>query len=57
MMGVFNVTDIEDAEKHAAAMDAGAKIHAGAGIISLVVGGLMYAYSWALPIFAGLMIL
>lgn len=29
----------------------------GAGIIALVLGGLMYAYDWALPYFAGLMIL
>ena len=38
-------------------LDAGAVIHSSAGIISLVVGGLMYFYAWALPVFAGLMIL
>jgi len=39
------------------ALDLGALIHSSAGIIALVLGGLMYAYSWALPVFAGLMIL
>jgi hypothetical protein len=39
------------------ALDIGALIHSGAGIIALVLGGLMYAYSWALPLFSGLMIL
>ena len=38
-------------------LDAGAVIHSGAGIISLVAGGLMYFQDWALPVFAGLMIL
>ena len=38
-------------------LDLGAVIHSGAGIIALVLGGLMYFYSWALPLFAGLMIL
>jgi len=57
MTGFFNMTDIESVEKHAEAMDAGAIIHASAGIISLVMGGLMFVYAWALPIFAGLMIL
>lgn len=38
-------------------LDAGAIIHSSAGIISLVVGALMYFYDWALPVFAGLMIL
>ena len=51
------MTSKENAEKHAEAMDAGAMIHAGAGIISLLMGGLMYAYAWALPVFAGLMVL
>ena len=39
------------------ALDLGALIHSSAGIIALVLGGLMYAYSWALPLFASLMIL
>ncbi|MCB1701100.1 MAG: hypothetical protein H6985_04680 [Pseudomonadales bacterium] len=39
------------------ALDLGALIHSSAGIIALVLGGLMYAYSWALPLFSGLMIL
>ena len=38
-------------------LDIGALVHSSAGIISLVMGGLMYVYDWALPIFAGLMIL
>ena len=38
-------------------LDAGAIIHSSAGIISLVAGALMYFYDWALPVFAGLMIL
>ena len=38
-------------------LDIGALIHAGAGIIALVAGGLMYVHSWALALFAGLMIL
>jgi uncharacterized membrane protein HdeD (DUF308 family) len=38
-------------------LDIGALIHASAGIISLLAGGLMYYYAWALPVFAGLMIL
>jgi hypothetical protein len=38
-------------------VDIGALIHSSAGIIALVLGGLMYAYSWALPLFASLMIL
>ena len=39
------------------ALDLGALIHSSAGIIALVLGGLMYIYSWALPLFSGLMIL
>jgi uncharacterized membrane protein HdeD (DUF308 family) len=38
-------------------LDIGAIVHSSAGIIALILGGLMYFYSWALPIFAGLMIL
>ena len=38
-------------------LDMGVLIHASAGIISLVMGALMYFYDWALPIFSGLMIL
>ena len=57
MTGFFKMTDSENAEAHGEAMDAGALIHSAAGIISLVMGGLMYVYDWALPIFAGLMIL
>lgn len=38
-------------------LDVGALVHSSAGIIALVTGGLMYAYDWALPVFAGLMIL
>lgn len=38
-------------------LDIGALIHSSAGIVALVLGGLMYAYSWALPLFASLMIL
>jgi uncharacterized membrane protein HdeD (DUF308 family) len=32
-------------------------IHASAGILALVAGGLMYSYTWALVLFSGLMIL
>ena len=38
-------------------IDVGALIHAGAGIVALVAGGLMYFYAWALPVFSGLMLL
>lgn len=38
-------------------LDMGAIIHSCAGIISLVAGALMYFQDWALPVFAGLMIL
>jgi len=38
-------------------LDVGALIHSSAGIISLLMGGLMYVYAWALPVFSGLMIL
>lgn len=38
-------------------MDVGAAVHAGAGILALVMGGLMYAYTWAQPVFSALMLL
>ena len=38
-------------------IDVGALVHASAGILALVMGGLMYAYHWAQPVFAGLMLL
>ena len=39
------------------ALDVGAVVHASAGILALVTGGLMYVYAWAQPVFAGLMLL
>ena len=38
-------------------LDIGAIVHATAGILALVMGGLMYVYGWAQPVFAGLMLL
>ena len=38
-------------------IDIGALIHSTAGIVALVMGGMMYAYPWALHVFSGLMIL
>ena len=38
-------------------VDVGALVHSSAGIIALVLGGLMYFYTWAQPAFAALMIL
>jgi hypothetical protein len=38
-------------------IDIGALVHASAGILALGVGGLMYAYEWAQPVFASLMLL
>ena len=38
-------------------LDIGALIHSAAGILALVMGGLMYFHAWALPVFAGLMLL
>ena len=38
-------------------LDIGALIHTCAGITALVLGALMYFYSWALPLFSGLMLL
>ena len=37
-------------------LDLGGIIHSGAGILALVLGGLMYFYAWALVLFAALMI-
>ncbi len=44
-------------EKHGAKVDIGGVIHAGAGLIALVAGALMYTRPWAGDVFAGLMIL
>ena len=38
-------------------VDVGALIHASAGILALMLGGLMYFYAWAQPVFSGLMLL
>ena len=38
-------------------IDTGALIHSSAGIIALVLGGLMFTHAWAQPLFAGLMLL
>ncbi len=38
-------------------LDVGALIHAAAGILELVLGGLMYFYARAQPLFSGLMLL
>jgi len=51
------MTDKNESDTQGQTLDMGAIIHSSAGIISLVMGGLMYVYDWALPIFAGLMIL
>ncbi|NCF20191.1 MAG: hypothetical protein GWP63_18305 [Haliea sp.] len=51
------MSDNGDLEETGQTLDVGALIHSSAGIISLVLGGLMYFYGWAQPIFAGLMIL
>lgn len=37
-------------------VDVGALIHASAGILAIVLGGLMYFYTWAQPLFSGLML-
>ena len=39
------------------ALDVGAIVHTSAGILALLMGGLMYVYAWAQPVFAGLMLL
>jgi hypothetical protein len=51
------MTDKSSPEAQGQALDIGALVHSSAGIISLLMGALMYFYDWALPIFAGLMIL
>tara|TARA_B110000093_G_scaffold168596_1_gene195874 strand:+ start:631 stop:990 length:360 start_codon:yes stop_codon:yes gene_type:complete len=51
------MSEPENLTENESTLDLGAVIHSGAGIIALVLGGLMYFYSWALPLFAGLMIL
>ena len=45
------------AEATEPALDIGAIVHSSAGVIALLLGALMYVYSWALPLFSGLMIL
>ena len=40
-----------------AKLDLGAVVHSSAGVVALVLGGMMYYHDWALPLFAGLMIL
>ncbi len=47
----------DDTAQQESKIDIGALIHSSAGIIALVMGGMMYAYPWALHVFAGLMIL
>lgn len=44
-------------KKHGAEIDIGAIVHTCAGLIALVMGGLMYSRPWAGDVFAGLMIL
>jgi hypothetical protein len=51
------MSEPENLTENESTLDLGAVIHSGAGIIALVLGGLMYFYSWALLLFAGLMIL
>ena len=51
------MTENLDYDAQEQGVDIGALIHSGAGVFALVMGGLMYRYDWALPIFAGLMIL
>lgn len=48
---------MNDSKSTEQTLDMGAIIHSSAGIIALLLGGLMYFYDWALPLFAGLMIL
>jgi hypothetical protein len=50
------MSEPENLTENESTLDLGAVIHSGAGIIALVLGGLMYFYSWALPLFAGLKI-
>ena len=51
------MTEPGDQSARGQTLDVGALIHSGAGIVSLLVGGLMYFYSWATPVFSGLMLL
>lgn len=51
------MTESQEAEAAGSKLDIGALIHAGAGMVALVMGGLMYSHAWALHLFAGLMIL
>ena len=51
------MTDSNHTPKGTSELDLGALIHSSAGIIALVLGGLMYYYAWALHAFAGLMII
>ena len=51
------MTEPENIHAGGAKLDIGALVHSSAGIIALVLGGLMYTYPWALHAFSGLMIL
>lgn len=51
------MSELEKLTQKESRLDLGAIIHSGAGIVALLLGGLMYFYSWALLLFAGLMIL
>jgi len=51
------VTEENEGSAGQGGLDVGALVHSSAGIISLVAGGLMYTYGWALALFSGLMIL
>ena len=51
------MSETPQVEAGTSSLDIGALIHAAAGIIALVLGGLMYFYSWAQPWFAALMLL
>ena len=44
------MTEPSDQSAGGQTLDVGALIHSGAGIVSLLVGGLMYFYSWATPV-------
>ncbi|MEP5566496.1 MAG: hypothetical protein ABJN62_01555 [Halioglobus sp.] len=51
------MSEISTKQDPESTLDLGALIHSAAGIIALVLGGLMYTRDWALPLFSGLMIL
>ena len=51
------MTTSNDSQVEKSKLDIGALIHSTAGIVALVLGGMMYWYDWALPLFAGLMLL